>query len=183
MDIVLSVLGWIIVLVGVIYGLGFVLPDHQKVARSIKIEAAPDVVFGWISDLEKWSSWSPWADIDPDMKMVLDGRGVGQTMTWTSDHKNVGSGRQEIIALEAPSEMRTRLNFGDMGGADAAFQLSPVDGGTEVVWSLDTQMRSGVPVLKQPMATYFGFFMDKMVGADYEKGLAKLKTVVEAERT
>lgn len=160
--------------------LGFVLPDRQRVSRSIVIAAPPASVFGHIGDFERWSDWSPWAQIDPDMDMRITGSGVGQRMEWSSDYKNVGNGSQEIVAMEPDTMMQTRLEFGDMGGANARFDLKPVDAGTEVFWSLETRMREGVPLMRQPMATFFGFMMDKMVGADYEKGLAKLKQVVEA---
>lgn len=167
----------VVALLGV---LGFVLPDRQRVSRSIVIAAPPASVFQHIGDFERWSAWSPWAQIDPDIQMVITGSGVGQRMEWSSDHKNVGSGSQEIVAMDPDKMMQTRLEFGEMGGATAQFDLEPVEGGTEVSWSLDTRMREGVPLIRQPMATFFGFMMDKMVGADYEKGLAKLKQVVEA---
>jgi hypothetical protein len=51
-----------------------------------------------VNSLQAFSEWSPWGDYDPDMQVVYSGpeTGVGNTMEWTSDHRNVGNGRQEI---------------------------------------------------------------------------------------
>ena len=102
-------------------------------------------------------------------------------MEWKSDHPDVGNGAQEITALNAPNSVSAALDFGDMGRADATFTLSPAgDGTTKVVWGFDTNMREGVPIYMQPMSTYFRFFMEGMLGPQYEQGLANLKEVAEA---
>jgi len=66
-----------------------------------------------------------------------------------------------------------------MGESDTAFLLEPVGDATRVIWSLDTDMRKGVPLLNMPMSTYFGFLMDSIVGTKYEEGLANLKLIME----
>lgn len=169
-------LGFILLVVGV----GFILPSHVHVEREITINAAPEVVFASIGDLNAWDAWSPWAKLDPEATMTIQGSGVGQTMTWSSENPQVGSGSQAIVSLDAPNYLQTYLDFGDNGTAEAAFTLSDEDGQTRVVWSLDSDMRAGVPLLQQPINTYFGFLMDSMVGKDYEAGLANLKAVVES---
>ncbi|MEO1620731.1 MAG: SRPBCC family protein [Cyanobacteria bacterium J06632_3] len=158
---------------------GFILPSQVHVERQALIEASPDAIFTEISDFSQWQNWSPWANIAPDTDYKLEGKGIGQKMTWASDNPEVGSGTQEVTALDSPNLLKTHLDFGDMGVADATFTLEPDDGKTLVTWSLDTDMREGVPLLSKPMSTYFGFFMDSMVGEQYEEGLANLKTVVE----
>lgn len=176
MGIVLTILA----VLALIVVLGFILPDRQQVSRTTRIAAPPEAVYPHIADFQNWQSWSPWAGRDPNMKMEITGDGVGQTMAWTSDAKNVGSGRQEILRAEAPTLLETALDFGDMGKAVARFDLAPAEGGaTDVTWHLDTKMRNGVPLPMRPVATYMGFFMDKMVGKDYEQGLAALKDVIE----
>ena len=57
----------------------------------------------------------------------------------------------------------------------------PENGATQIIWSLDTDMREGAPVWMQPLNTYLGFFMDAMVGKDYEQGLQNLKDVAEGQ--
>ncbi|MEO1388407.1 MAG: SRPBCC family protein [Cyanobacteria bacterium J06634_6] len=158
---------------------GFILPSQVHVERQMLIGASPDKIFAEVSDFNKWNEWSPWANIDPDATLTITGKGVGQTMTWASDNPEVGNGTQTVIALDSPRQITNHLDFGDMGESDTAFVLEPTDDGTLVTWSLDTDMRKGVPLLNQPMSTYFGFLMDSMIGDKYEEGLANLKSVVE----
>lgn len=159
---------------------GFLWPDKVHVEREAVIDAPPEKIFGLISDFGEWDKWSPWAKLDPNAKYEYSGEGVGQRMAWTSEMREVGSGSQEIIAMSAPRQLTTALDFGEMGRAKATFDIEPMGEASKVTWSLDTNMREGVPALKQPMATFFGFFMDKMIGKTYEEGLANLKGVAEA---
>lgn len=175
-----KIIGSIIAVLAILVGLGFVLPDKTHVERSILVEAPPEKVFALVSDFHQWNRWSPWADLDPATEYQITGAGVGHTMSWTSKDPNVGAGVQTVTAMEPPFKLVTALEFGDMGKADATFTLAPEGAGTRVVWALDSKMRDGVPFLMQPVATYMGFFMDGMVGADYEKGLARLKAAAEA---
>ncbi|MEL6853938.1 MAG: SRPBCC family protein [Cyanobacteria bacterium J06607_13] len=167
---------------------GFLLPSQVHVERQALINASPEKIFTNVSDLSQWESWSPWANIDPDAEFKVKGKGVGQLMTWASDNPEVGSGSQQVTELSAPNKVKTHLDFGDMGVADATFTIAPAATSTGnesqgnktlVTWSLDTDVREGVPLLGQPLSTYFGFFMDSMVGEMYEAGLANLKSVVE----
>lgn len=158
---------------------GFILPSAVHVERSLVINAPPADIFPLISDLAEWQAWSPWAKVDPGMKLTVSGSGVGQTMSWQS--QEVGSGTQQVTALESPHFMQTHLDFGEQGVADAAFSMTPQGKDTLVAWALDTDMRAGVPILKQPISTYAGFLMDRMVGQDYEIGLGNLKVLAEQQ--
>ena len=170
-------------LAAIIFLGGFILPSQVHVERATVINAPASAIFAEVSDFNEWRKWSPWANIDPDADYRLEGQGVGQTMTWASDNPDVGSGKQTITQLASPRLIKTSLDFGDMGVSEATFTLEPVDNKTEdkirVTWSLDTDMRESVPLLSRPMSTYFGFFMDSMVGSKYAEGLENLKAVVE----
>jgi uncharacterized protein YndB with AHSA1/START domain len=174
-----KIIGSVVAVLAIVFGLGFVLPDKAHVERDIVINAPPEKVFALVSDFNQWNRWSPWADIDPNAAYDISGTGVGHRMSWTSGDPNVGNGVQTVTALDPPSRLVTHLEFGDMGKADATFTLTPAGEATRVVWSLNSKMRDGVPFIMQPMATYMGFFMDGMVGKDYEKGLARLKAAAE----
>jgi len=162
-----------------VLGAGFLLPSQVHVERAMVMSATPEKIFPLISDFNAWESWSPWADGDPEATMEIAGSGLGQTMTWSRDNPAVGTGSQEVTEIQAPTYLKTHLDFGQQGRADAAFRLIPEDSKTRVVWSLDTDMRAGVPLLQQPISTYFGFLMDGMIGKDYETGLQRLKQLVE----
>lgn len=165
-------------LVVIVVALGFVLPDKSHVERSVVINAPQEKVFALVADLNESSKWAPWGEYDPAMESVITGTGVGQKQSWTS--KKVGNGSQEIAALSPPSRVDYKLDFDGNGVGTAAMVLDPAAEGVRVTWSFDTNMRKGVPVYMQPFSTYMGFFMDGMLGKDYEKGLANLKRVAEA---
>lgn len=169
----LGLAGVVVVLVA----LGFVLPDKAHVERSVVINAPQEKVYALVADLNAVDAWSPWREHDPAMTTAIAGTGVGQKQTWES--KKLGNGSQEIAALAPPSRVDYALDFGAQGAARAAITLEPVAEGTRAVWSFDSNMRKGVPVYMQPLSTYLGFFMDGMIGEDYEKGLANLKRLAE----
>ncbi|MEM8935066.1 MAG: SRPBCC family protein [Pseudomonadota bacterium] len=174
-----KILGGLAILIVAVISLGFVLPDRATLEREIVVAAPQEDVFTLISDFNEWEKWSPWADMDPNATYELTGQGVGQRMSWESEMPEVGSGVQEIIALDAPNSMTTALDFGEMGRSKARFDLTPEGDGVKVVWSFESNMREGVPLHMKPMSTYFGFFMDGILGPQYEAGLENLKAAAE----
>ncbi|MEO1209414.1 MAG: SRPBCC family protein [Cyanobacteria bacterium J06638_20] len=174
-----AIAGTLFGLVVLVFGLGFVLPSHNHVQRDILINAEPEAVFAQISDFHAWDNWSPWANLDPNASMSIEGKGIGQIMAWTSEDPQVGTGTQEIMELDAPLHLVTHLEFGSEGNADATFELQPEAGQTRVVWSLDFDARKGLPLWEQPISTYISYAIDAMIGSSYETGLQNLKAVVE----
>ena len=172
-----KILGGLAALIIIIIALGFVLPDKVHVERDVVINAPQEEVFALAADLEQQQKWSAWSEKDPDMKATITGEGLGQKSVWESEKS--GSGSQEITAYDPPSRVASHLDFGDMGKADAEMTFEPAGEGTRVVWTFDTSMREGAPVYMKPMLTYMGFFMDGMLGPDYERGLANLKRMAE----
>ncbi len=165
----------LIIVLGVV---GIFLPDTQHVERQIAIDAPADEIFPYVNDFRKFNEWSPWAKIDPQTKYTFSGpeSGVGAKMEWASEHQQVGQGTQEILESVPNNTVKTRLDFGMGGPSLAGFALSENNGQTTVVWSFDAYFENSI-------ARYFGLMLDldKWVGGDYEKGLANLKTVVEAK--
>ena len=94
----------------------FFLPREVAVSREALINAPPEKVFAYVNDLKKFNEWSPWATRDPNMKQTYSGpaSGVGQKVAWQSDHDQVGSGTQEIVASDPNKSVKTALDFGDM---------------------------------------------------------------------
>ncbi len=176
MRLVRNLLIGVVALVAVLAVVGMFLPRVVSVERDVVIDAAPEEVFAHLTSLQAFSQWSPWSGIDPEMAVEYSGplAGVGNTMVWTSDHPNVGNGRQEIMEVVENELVRTDLDFGDMGTAEAWWRLTPEGDGTRVVWGLNTDMGAG------PVGRWFGLVMDGMIGADYETGLAQLQATVES---
>lgn len=170
---------WILYLIIAIVALfvvgAYLRPRHVIVERATMIDAAPSAVFPQVNSLRNFHEWSPWTGKDPNMDVTWTGpdAGVGNVMEWRSEVKGVGNGRQEITASTADQQVRTALDFGAMGTAEAWFDLEPAGDGTRVTWGLNADMGNN------PMGRWMGMMMDKWVGADYEKGLANLKARVE----
>lgn len=167
----------LVVLAVALAAIGFLLPRVVTVERSTVIAAPAEKVFGYVNSLRRANEWSPWAERDPEMKLTFDGpdEGVGAKMAWTSDNPDVGTGSQEIVESVPYERVRVALDFGDMGDGNAGFALTPEGDGTKVVWDFRTDLGSN------PVARYFGLMFDRWIGADYEKGLAKLKALVESQ--
>jgi carbon monoxide dehydrogenase subunit G len=145
------------------------------VARSTVINAPPEKIFAVVSDLQQTKDWSPWFELDPQVKVTFEGEGavVGQKMSWSSQHPNVGTGSQQIVGLVENKQVVAALDFGEMGQATATVDLVPEGTGTRVDWTLNVPLRNIIE-------RWFGLIMDRMAGPDFEKGLANLKAYVEA---
>lgn len=175
MRLIRNILIGLVTLAAVVAIVGMFLPRYVSVERDVVIDAAPEAVFPRIHSLQAFSEWSPWGGIDPDMVVVYSGpeQGVGNVMEWTSDHPDVGNGRQEILEVVENESVRTALDFGDMGTGEAWWRLTPEGDSTRVIWGLTADMGSG------PVGRLFGLMMDKWIGADYERGLERLRASVE----
>ncbi len=151
-------------------------PDSFRVERTASIKAAPQQIFPHINDFHRWSNWSPWENLDPDMKRNYGGPnpGVGSSYAWAGNNK-VGAGRMEIIAAEAPRRIMIKLDVArPIGGHNTAeFTLTGKGEFTEVTWA----MSGASPYAAKLMGLFVS--MDHLVGKDFETGLANLKTVVE----
>ena len=174
---------FLLVLVAALIGVAFVLPSSAHVERSITIERPASEVFAVLNSYRRFNEWSPWAGKDPNAVYTVSGpmSGVGAKQSWQGDPKTVGSGSQEIVESKPNEAVATTLDFGEMGKANARFLLAPAGKGTKVTWTLDTQapLAFDGKILWNAIGRYMGLFMDRMVGPDYEAGLAKLKKLVE----
>ena len=152
-------------------------PAHYHVERSATISAPPATVFAQVNDFHKWEAWSPWAKIDPSMKQNYDGApaGVGAGYSWVGNSQ-AGEGRMTITDSHPSDLIKIKLEFLKPFAATdtTAFTFKPQANQTVVTWTLDGDNNF--------IGKAFGLVMnmDKMVGADFEKGLAQMKSVAEA---
>ena len=151
-------------------------PDQFAVQRSTAVKAPPEKIFALINDFHQWGSWSPYEHKDPAMKRTFSGaaRGNGAVYAWEGD-KNVGSGRMEILEAAAPSKIVIKLDFYSPFEAHntAEFTMLPQGDETRVTW----RMHGPAPFMARIMHVFIN--IDKMVGKDFEFGLANLKRLAE----
>lgn len=146
-----------------------------EVVRSTTIDAPSAVVHDLIADFREWLRWSPWEDVDPDLRRTYSGadRGVGSIYEWSGNRK-AGQGRMEITGDE-PLEVVVAITFIKpfKSSSTATFSLAPSGAATEVTWTM-----VGPKTIASRMLSVVGG-MDKMIGPDFEKGLARLKDTAE----
>ncbi|MEY4876043.1 MAG: hypothetical protein RL708_1192 [Bacteroidota bacterium] len=174
----LKVLKWIgIVIVGLI-AISFLLPSKSHIERSLTMKADAATVYDLVNNLHKWEMWSPWHDMDPNMKIKYNEieSGKGAKYEWTSENRNVGNGSLEILDAKTNEEISTQMHFGEMGNPTAKFIFKTEKEGTKVTWAFDGDCEK-MPFYMIPMCRYFNLFMDKMLGPDFEKGLKRLDSV------
>ena len=152
-------------------------PDDFEVRRTAAIQAPPQKIFGLIDDFHQWSTWSPWEKMDPAMIRTHSGAatGKGAAYAWEGNDK-VGQGRMEITESSSPSRVAIRLDFIKPfeGHNVAEFTLAPQgEATTQVNWA----MRGPRPFIAKLMGIFVD--MDKMIGKDFEAGLANLKIAAE----
>ena len=167
-----------VVLVAVVLVLaivGVLLPRNIHIERSVNIARPASLIFAAVDSFQLFAKWSPWQDLDPNMHQSTEGprEGVGAKLVWSGNDK-VGSGTQLITAATQNQSVASDVDFGKMGIAKSTLVLQPQSGSTRVTWGLDIDMGAN------PVGHYFGLMMDRMIGKDYEKGLSKLKTLVES---
>lgn len=153
-------------------------PSDFRVSRSATIAAPPAVVFGHVNNLKQWNDWSPWAKRDPNMKTTYEGpeSGEGAVYAWAGNQE-VGEGRMTITASRPAEAVEMKLEFLKPMEAtnEVEFKFAPEGDQTRVTWSMLGRNNF--------VGKAFCLFMDmdKMVGGDFEKGLADLKTISEKE--
>lgn len=171
--VILVLLAIVLILVGVSY----LLPGKTEVSRSITIDAPASEIFPYVNSMQETEKWSPWLSRDPETKLSYSGpdAGVGNTLNWSSDHPQVGTGSQEIVESVDDQLVKTALDFGPMGTASASFVLQPDGSQTQVTWGFLSELGLN------PMSRWMGLMMDRWVGGDYERGLENLKSLVEGQ--
>ena len=153
------------------------MADTYTVQRSATIAASPQTVYALVVDFHRWRQWSPWEELDPEMKRSHSGSqsGVGAVYSWSGNRK-AGQGRMEITEAAPSSRVAMRLDFikpfASTNGA--SFTLTPRGARTEVVW----EMHGPSSFLQRVMGVFFD--VEKMMGKNFEDGLADLRRQAEA---
>ena len=167
-------------LVVVVAGLAVVValqPSDFRISRTATIAAPAPIVFAQVNDFHNWAAWSPWAKVDPAMKQTYEGppAGAGAIYTWVGN-REVGEGRMTIVESRPSDLIRVKLDFVKplAGTSVAEFTFRPEGDRTAVTWSMTGEQGFVAKAIHLVMS------MDRMIGDQFEKGLAAMKTVAEA---
>jgi uncharacterized protein YndB with AHSA1/START domain len=173
-------MGWIILLAIILAFLFYVMrkPDSFRIERQISINAPAADVFRWINNVRRFNEWNPWAQMDPTSTITYSGPEEGPKASYTWLGKKTGEGSMTLIDEKPPNEVSFALSFIRpwKGNNKTTFQIHEGSGATNVSWAM-----TGPSNFFNKLFTTF-MSMDKMVGKDFEKGLATLKEKVEAKK-
>jgi uncharacterized protein YndB with AHSA1/START domain len=151
-------------------------PDSFRVTRSLDISAPPEKIYPILSDFHRSPEWSPYEKLDPDMKRTHSGAaaGKGAVYAWDGD-SNAGAGRMEIVDAVPNQSVTLKLDFirPFEGSNVVEYNLQPKGSATQVSWD----MHGPMPFISKVICVFFD--LDKMIGKDFEAGLASLKTLAE----
>jgi len=167
----------VVVVIGVFAVIVAMRPSDFRVERSAVVAAPAPVVFAQVNDLHNWDAWSPFAKLDPAAKQTFEGprAGTGAALAWAGN-KQAGEGRMTITESRPYELIRFRLDFVKPFAVTntAEFTFTSWGDQTAVTWSMSGRQNF--------MAKAFCMFMsmDKMVGGEFEKGLAQMKSVAES---
>jgi hypothetical protein len=164
------------IVIAVVLILAAAKPNTFSVQRGATMKAQPEKIFSLINDFHQWGNWSPWENRDPAMTRSFSGAqsGRGAAYAWEGN-KNVGSGRMEILDASAPSKITIKLDFLKPFEAHntAEFTMLPQGDVTNVTWV----MHGPAPFMSKMMQVFMN--IDRLIGKDFEIGLANLKGLTE----
>ena len=166
----------LVLLLGAFIVVVWLQADDYRLTRSAVIAAPAAAVFAQVNDLRKWDDWSPWAKLDPNAKVTFSGpqSGPGATFQWSGNDK-VGAGTMTITESKPNERVATRTNFIKPFArtSNSDFVFSAAGGQTDVIWTMSGKQN----FIGKAMCLFVS--MEKILGPDFEKGLAQLTQVME----
>ena len=167
----------LIVIVLVLAAIVATRPSHFRIERTTVIAAPPSAVFAQVNDFHRWGAWNPWAKLDPEMTQSFAGAtaGVGAVYTWAGN-RNVGEGRMTITESRPNELVRVRLEFLKPlpNTSTAEFTFRPQGHQTAVTWSMTGTNNF------MAKAIHLVINMERMIGGQFDRGLADMKLAVES---
>jgi hypothetical protein len=150
-------------------------PNSFQLQRSIVIDTPPDKPFALVNDFHQWTRWSPFDNIDADLKRTFEGAPAGKGAVYGWEGKKSGAGRMEILESAPAAKVLIKLDFIKPFEAHntATFTFVPVGNTTTATWTMTGPMK----FMNKLMTTFMS--MEKMVGGQFEQGLASMKTEAE----
>ncbi len=172
----------LLVLVVTAIAIALFLPAQTHGERSVLIDRPPSMVFPLVNGYRRFNDWSPWAALDSEAVYTFSGpdQGVGARLQWQGNHQ-VGEGSQEILVSVPNQRVESALQFGPLRGARSTFLLAAEGEGTRLTWSFDADLPLTLDrhAVSNLVGRMMGPWLGESVGADYGRGLGKLKVLLE----
>ncbi|MDE2427849.1 MAG: SRPBCC family protein [Burkholderiales bacterium] len=166
--------GFLLVLIILILGIAYALPNAYSVSRSLVIHAPPEKIYPLVAAPKQWKNWSVWNQRDAAMHMQFSGPESGTGAAWEWQSRSQGNGGMKFTYAITNRQLEYELHFEGMGKpSTGAFMLEGVDDGTKITWNMHGSSEGSL------MTKLFAPFMDKMVGPDFQAGLDNLKKLAE----
>ena len=171
MQVLYIILGALAMLILGLFVFSLYLPSRLKIERALLMVARPEVIFREVDTIRNWERWSPWHQLDPDMKIVYGEKesGAGASYSWESKKRNVGRGSLIITESRPYEYIALHINFMEQGASKGYFRFEPAGDNTRVTWGME------VAIGQHPARKFMGLMMDKWIGRDFERGLRKLE--------
>jgi hypothetical protein len=171
-----KVLGSVAALVAALAVIVALQPSRFRIARQTSVGAPASAVFALVDDLHRWEAWNPWQKVDPNVQNTYSGAesGPGASFAWAGN-EDVGKGRMTIVDSRPGELVRIRLEFLEPYAATntAEFTFEPQGDRTLVTWAMSGENSFLGKAIGLVMD------MDRMIGDQFEKGLADLKAIAE----
>ena len=153
-----------------------VQPNSFEVSRTKTIKAPTPVIYNNVIDFKNWEAWSPWVEKEPSTKITLSEqtKGLGGSYSWTDKDE---SGTMKTLETAPNTSIKQDMQLADFPASHVLWQfISNEDGSTDVTWTISG---NDLPFgFKAYMA--FSGGMEKQIGPDFERGLEKLDSIVQA---
>lgn len=174
----MKIVQWTLAVVGTIalavVAVGFFLPPDFRVERSIVVNAPAARLYDLVVEPRQWSKWSVWTQRDPRMDIEYSGPPFGQGARWAWKSESEGNGSMEFVRVEPNRRIEYALAFPDFGmKSNGEFLFDAAGTGTRVTWTNTGNVGTN------PLKHYIAWMMDRIVGPDFEQGLANLKALAE----
>ena len=174
----MKIIQWTLALIGAAVLLlvagGFFVPSTFRVERSVVVNAPAKKIYDLVVEPRQWARWSAWNQRDPNMKVTYKGPPFGMGAKWEWVSKTEGSGSMEFTRVEPDRTVEYALSFPEYNmRSTGAIALEPAGNATRVTWSNAGDLGAN------PLKHYLSLTMDRMVGPDFEAGLANLKAIAE----
>ena len=176
MKILKWVLGVVALLALVLLGGGLLLSGRFHIERSVQVNAPADKAYALVADPHRWKEWTIWNRRDPAMQITYFGAESGAGSGWAWKSPTEGEGKMTLTAVTPAQRVAYDLYFPDMDSTSTGeLRFEPQAAGTRVTWTMDGDMG------RNPLMRWMGLAMDRMVGPDFEGGLAHLKELAEKQ--